>query len=86
MVALQYWLAPILWVKGGLGFAHLSFDDNDFTQDVGSGGAIMGAIGVELVSGRRFSLDLQGRVIEGEYNSLGDHVTSGTIGLGVNWY
>jgi hypothetical protein len=88
MVALQYWLAPILWVKGGLGFAHLSYDNNTLglTDDVASGGAIMGAIGVELLSGRRFAMDLQGRIIEGEYNSLGDHVTSGTIGLGFNWY
>ena len=88
MVALQYWLAPILWIKGGLGFAHLSYDNNTLglTDDVASGGAIMGAIGVELLSGRRFAMDLQGRIIEGEYNSLGDHVTSGTIGLGFNWY
>src|SRR5262249_6005339 len=70
MVALQYWLAPILWIKGGIGFAHLSYDNGDLglTDDVASGAAFMGAIGVELLSGRRFALDLQGRIIEGEYN------------------
>ena len=86
MVALQYWLTPILWIKGGLGFAHLSYDNDYVTEDLGSGGAIMGAIGVELMSGRRFALDLQGRIIEGSYKGLDDQVTSGTIGLGLNWY
>jgi len=88
MVALQYWIAPIVWIKGGLGFAHLSYDNNSLglIDNVASGAAFMGAIGVELVSGRRFALDLQGRIIEGEYNSLDDHVTSGTVGLGLSWF
>ena len=38
------------------------------------------------MSSRFFALDLQARLIEGSYNGLDDHVTSGTIGLGFNWY
>jgi hypothetical protein len=86
MVALQYWLTPQLWIKGGLGFAHLSVDDTYVTNDIGSGGAIMGAIGFEIFSGRRFALDLQGRIIEGSYSGVDDQITSGTIGLGFNWF
>jgi hypothetical protein len=86
MIAAQFWLMPVLWIKGGLGFANLQTDNVFFTGDLGTGGAIMGAIGIELLSARNFALDLQGRIIEGTYNSGGDHLTSGTIGLGLNWY
>jgi len=86
MFAAQFWLLPQLWVKGGLGFASLRVDDGVFVDDFGTGGAIMGAIGVELFSARNFALELQGRLIEASYNSLNDNITSGTIGVGVNWY
>lgn len=86
MAAAQFWLLPQLWIKGGLGFAHLQVDDELFTEDFGTGGAIMGAIGIELLSARNFAVELSGRVIQGSYNSLRDNVTSGTIGFGLNWY
>lgn len=86
MLAGQYWLLPQLWIKGGLGVANLQVDDAYVTRDYGNGAAVMGAIGVELLSARNFALELQGRLIQGEYNSLSDHVTSGTIGIGINWY
>jgi hypothetical protein len=86
MLAAQYWLLPQLWIKGGLGVANLQVDDTYVTYDYGNGAAVMGAIGVELLSARHFAIELQGRLIRGEYNSLSDHVTSGTIGVGINWY
>jgi hypothetical protein len=87
MIAGQYWLTPQLWVKGGLGFAHLDAqDDYGPTQDFGGGGAIMGGIGFELLSARLFAVDLQGRIIEGSYHGLDDHITSATVGVGLNWY
>jgi len=86
MVAGQFWILPQLWVKGGIGLANLQVDDAFFTEDFGTGGALMGAIGVELLSARNFAFELQGRLIEGAYNSLDDNVTSGTIGIGINWY
>jgi len=86
MVAGQFWILPILWVKGGLGFSHLQVDDTYVVEDLGNGVAFMGAVGVELLSARNFAFELQGRLIEGTYNSGDDHVTSGTIGIGVNWY
>lgn len=86
MIAGQVWLLPVLWLKGGIGFSNLQIDDGYFTDDLGNGVAVMGAVGVELLSARRFALELQGRIIEGTYNGGDDHVTSGTIGLGLNWY
>lgn len=86
MIAGQFWLLPQLWIKGGLGLASLQIDNTFVTEDFGTGGALMGAIGVELLSARRFALELQGRLIEASYRSFGDNVTSGTIGIGVNWY
>jgi hypothetical protein len=88
MLAAQYWITPQLWVKGGLGFSDLQANDNTagVTFDFGGGGVVMGAIGFELMSARFFALDLQGRIIEGTYNSGDDHITSGTVGLGFNWY
>jgi hypothetical protein len=86
MFAAQVWLLPVLWLKGGLGFSHVQLDNEFFTADLGSGFAGMAAIGVELMSARNFALELQGRVIEGTYNGGDDHLTSGTIGIGINWY
>lgn len=86
MIAAQFWVMPQLWIKGGLGFSRLQIDDAFFIEDFGSGGAVMGAIGVELLSARNFSFDLQGRVIQARYNSLDDTITSGTVGVGINWY
>jgi hypothetical protein len=86
MVAGQYWITPQLWVKGGLGLAGLQADNAYVTYDYGTGGAIMGAVGFELMSARFFAVDLQGRVIEGAYNSGNDHVTAANVGLGFNWY
>jgi hypothetical protein len=86
MIAGQFWITPQLWIKGGLGLAHLRADDTYFLYDLGNGGAIMGAIGYELMSARNFAVDLQGRIIQGTYNSFNDSVTSGTVGVGINWY
>ena len=86
MIAAQFWVTPQLWLKGGLGLAHLEAGDSYVVQDIDNGGAIMGAIGFEVMSARNFAVDLQGRLIQGTYNGLHDNVTSGTIGLGINWY
>lgn len=86
MFAAQFWVLPMLWVKGGIGFASLQVNDDYFTDEIGTGGAVMGAVGIELLSARNFALELQGRLINGSYNSLNDNITSGTVGLGINWY
>lgn len=86
MIAGQFWLTPQLWVKGGIGFAHLDAQDAYTQYDFGGGGAIMGGVGYEVLSARFFAVDLQARIIEGSYHGLDDHITSGTVGVGLNWY
>jgi hypothetical protein len=92
MGAAQYWITPQLWIKGGIGFAHLSvsydgYYGEDFgSEDVADGIAVLGAAGYELLSARTFSVDLQGRLFVGSYDELDDQITSGTIGVGINWF
>ena len=86
MFAAQFWVIPQLWIKGGIGFANLQVDDTFVTQDLGSGLAVMGGAGIELLSARRFALELQARIIRGTYNGGDDSVTSGTIGIGLDWF
>lgn len=86
MIAGQYWVTPQLWIKGGIGISSLYADDAYTIWDFGTGGAIMGAVGFEVMSARNFAVDLQGRVIQGSFNSLDDNVTSGTVGIGISYY
>jgi hypothetical protein len=87
--AIQYWLTPQLWIKGGIGLAHLELQDNYngvvYTPP-SDGLGLMGGIGFELLSARSFAVDLQGRLTSGTYSGVSDHITSGTIGVGLNWY
>jgi opacity protein-like surface antigen len=90
MAAGQYWLTPKLWIKGGIGAAHLSYDYNDAyqtqSQPIANGAAVMGGIGYEVYSTREFSVDLQGRIIEGSYKGINNQISSGSVGVGFNWY
>lgn len=89
MIAGQYWVTPQFWIKGGIGVAGLYAENDTFYDeywDFGTGGALMAAAGYELLSARNFAIDLQGRIIRGTFNSLDDNITSGTIGVGLNWY
>ena len=86
LFAAQFWVIPQLWFKGGLGFSRLTVDDTYFTEDFGSGTALLAAAGVEVFSARNFALEVQGRLLWTSYRTFDDNLTSGTIGLGVNWF
>jgi hypothetical protein len=88
MGAAQYWVTPQLWIKGGIGFASLDLDNSDYYEEthIDSGMALMGAVGFELLSAQRFSVDLQGRLLAGSYDGIDQQVTSGSIGVGINWF
>lgn len=99
MVGAQYWLTPQLWLKGGIGAAQLSVTRDDgfsTTQsDSLNGGAIMGAVGYEVMSARNFAIDLQARITGGTYkdttvNADGttkdSNLATTSIGVGFNWY
>ena len=98
MFGAQYWVTPQLWLKGGIGAASLSISvDDGFggseAIDIGEGAAIMGAIGYEVMSTRKFAVDLQFRVGAGTYQDdgdggigLNDQITTAAFGVGFNWY
>ncbi len=88
MGAIQYWVTPQFWLKGGLGFASLDVDDtyDGSSTHVDSGLAIMGAVGFELLSSKYFSVDLQGRLLAGSYDGIEEQITAGSIGVGINWF
>ena len=87
MFAVQYWVTPQFWLKGGIGAAHLSFSyEFGGESPVDDGIALLLAGGYELISAPLWSLDLQGRLFIGSYDGIGDRITSGTIGVGFNWF
>jgi hypothetical protein len=93
MLAAQYWLTPQLWIKGGIGFATLQVDRSYYGDGIvdessvpENGTALMGAIGFELLSARFFSIDLQGRLLNGSYKGIDNNITAASIGVGINWY
>jgi hypothetical protein len=88
MIAAQYWITPQLWIKGGLGAAHLSYsyDDVGVADPIDDGVALLGGVGYELLSARHYSVDLQGRLLIGNYDGINEQISSGTIGVGINWF
>ena len=51
-----------------------------------NGGAIFGAIGYEVLSAQRFSIDLQGRLLSASYKGIDNQVTAASVGIGINWF
>lgn len=90
MVAGQYWVTPQLWVKGGLGLAHLAYEYDNYyygaTEPVDDGVAMMLGAGYELYSSPSFALDLQGRLITAGYDGIDRKVSALTVGVGFNWF
>lgn len=93
MIAGQYWITPQLWIKGGIGFANVQVEWSAYGDGVTdaatqpeNGVAILGAVGFELLSARNFSVDVQGRLLNGAYDSIGYHLTALSVGVGINWF
>jgi hypothetical protein len=90
MAAGQYWVTPKIWIKGGIGLAHLSDDFETYygtgSQPVDNGAALMAGAGIELLQSRTFSIDLSARMISAGYDGIQKELTSGTIDVGVNWF
>lgn len=93
MIAAQYWLTPQFWIKGGIGFANLRVDWSAYGDGIvdessrpENGLALLGAAGFELMSARDFSVDIQGRILNGSYDAINNNVTGLSIGVGINFY
>ena len=94
--AIQLWLTPRLWVKGGVGAAHASYDWDgglvqlsDRSDDVPG---FMVAAGYELASRPTFAIDLQLRYGTGLYSTDGNDeeyeiaAHNASVSIGLNWY
>jgi hypothetical protein len=86
MLAVQYWLTPQLYIKGGLGLAHLEVSDTFEAEEIDNGTAVMGALGFELFSSRLMSVNLEGRLVNGSYKGIDNNITAGTVGIGVSFF
>jgi hypothetical protein len=85
--AIQYWVLPQLWLKGGIGLASVGLSDaSGFTGPGNSETAfgLLGAGGVEVVQTPSFALDLQLRLGYGAYSGGG--ATNLALLVGLNWY
>jgi hypothetical protein len=85
--AVQYWVTPIVWLKGGGGFGRMQLIDDSGGATLGdeTGFAITAAGGVEIVQSANFALDLQLRFGHGFYSGGGD-VDNYAFMVGFNWY
>ena len=86
--ALQHWVSPIVWLKGGIGFGRMQLVDESgggYTYAEETGLAVMGAVGVEVLQLADFALDLQFRLGRGFYDIGGDG-NSYAFMVGLNWY
>lgn len=87
MFAAQYWITPQLWLKGGIGVANLRVESYYYVDELPENGlALLGAVGYEVLSAQRFSIDIQGRLINGSYDGAGVNVSAASVGVGINWF
>jgi len=86
--AAQFWLSPIVWLKGGLGLGNTQISSNSVgTISDATAFALMGAVGVEDVHTGPFALDLQGRIGHTFYSQAdGGPITDYAFMVGFNWY
>ena len=88
--AVQYWLTPQLWLKGGLGFSQLDVQYDDgyetFEETIDTGMGLLGAIGYEVLHSTQFAIDLSLRLQGANYDKIDDTVSSALFAIGVNWY
>lgn len=96
-VGVRYWIVPILWVQAGVGGASasyrydgpLGFTLEGHTDNVA---AVAAAIGVEVVKGKHFALDVEARIGYGFYGDENnddqpdDTGRSSSLGVGLTWF
>jgi hypothetical protein len=82
--ALQYWVSPKVWVKGGIGSGQLGVSGNGLNETSDGGLGFLGAIGVEVVQKQRFAIDLQARFTTAKIE--GDRTNNLSALVGFNFY
>jgi len=84
-LAAQYWVTDVFWIKGGVGFAQLSFGYDGAANPDENGPGFMAAGGFEVIQAYNFAMDLQLRFGHGFYDTWPD-VNQVAFMVGVNWY
>jgi uncharacterized membrane protein YtjA (UPF0391 family) len=87
--ALRYWASPRLWLQGGVGVAQATWDYSndvvDFQSKSDTVPALMGAVGIELLSAPTFAMNLELRGGTGFFED-DTRVRNLSLGVGVDWY
>ena len=89
-LAAQYWLAPRLWIKGGIGgavarahYRGILLNIDDRTDSVPG---VMVGVGYELLVGRKFAMDVKLKGGTGFYKDNQVRAKNAALILGFNWY
>ena len=85
---LQAFLTRQLFLRGGVGFGNITQKDNgggDFLFFGKTGFGLTGSLGVELIQGYNWSLELAGQVTAGFYSNS-EHWTSTAVNVGFNFF
>jgi hypothetical protein len=85
-LGLQAFLTRQLFVRGGAGIGNITGKDSnsDLLQFGKAGFGLTGSVGVELLQGYNWSLELTGQLLAGFYT--GEKWTSGTGNIGFNFF
>lgn len=90
-VNVRYWVAPILWLQGGLGYGRANVKVEtpigDFEGQTDDVPVAQIGIGVEVVRGTNWALDVQAKVAQGTSTDDNDsNATTGRmVGIGVGF-
>ena len=85
-VGAQAFVTRQLFVRGGAGIGNITGKDNfgDFLIFGKTGLGLTGTVGIELLQGYNWSLELAGVVTAGFYED--ENWTSGTVNIGFNFF
>jgi len=83
-IALQAWVAPKIWIKGGLGFSVVSVSGEFIESQSERGFGLTAAAGYEISNSGSFGMDIQLRLGHSSFDD-GDLTNVGFM-IGFNWY
>jgi hypothetical protein len=84
-VAAQVFLNDLVWLKGGVGFAHFTESSDAFGDLTDTGTALLVGAGIEVYQAGPFAIDLQLRLEHSFYSTAKD-MNEGAFLVGFNWY
>jgi len=88
--AVKAWIVPRLWLMGGVGVAQVAWsydaDVVEFSDETDTVPAIIGGVGVELLSTRTLALDVSLRAGTGFYEDENVRVRNVQLGVGLSFF